>query len=74
MNLLTVKRKKKCLEIDIITLEAAADEKADNAEKSRDIKKLLIESNALRRVARAKKTEITEIDEQIAKLEKLLKQ
>ena len=66
-----LKKKKVALSTDIDSLTASADQLAQKAESSRDMN-VLVKSNAMRKVAKEKIAEVTELDKQLA--DKLLEQ
>ena len=67
-ELATLKKRKITLNSDIDALVRSADEYADKAESTRQVQ-LITKSNALRRTAKDKKKEITDIDKNIELLE-----
>jgi len=66
-----LKKRKVALSTDIDSLTASADQLAQKAESSRDMN-VLVKSNAMRKVAKEKIAEVTELDKQLA--DKLLEQ
>ena len=66
-----LKKRKVALSTDIDSLIASADQLAQKAESSRDMN-VLVKSNAMRKVAKEKIAEVTELDKQLA--DKLLEQ
>ena len=70
-NIQNLKKKKVALSTDIDSLTASTDQLAQKAESSRDMN-VLVKSNAMRKVAKEKIAEVTELDKQLA--DKLLEQ
>lgn len=66
-----LKKRKVALSTDIDSLTASAEQLVQKAESSRDMN-VLVKSNAMRKVAKEKIAEVTELDKQLA--DKLLEQ